>query len=65
MLAGLKALQDRLGAVQDSVVTEQALLEFGTRIGRRSGRNGFTFGVLAAREQAARRTAIDELVSSL
>lgn len=61
-VAHLKAIQDHLGAVQDAVVSRQTLVTVGERIGRRSGRNAFTIGVLAAAAQSAQHDAIADLV---
>jgi CHAD domain-containing protein len=51
-----KRIQSILGDHQDTVVARQALRRMGTAAGTTPGENGFTFGVLYAREQ---RTAED------
>jgi CHAD domain-containing protein len=56
-----KDLQDLLGSHQDSIVSARFLRELGTRVGIRSGQNGFTYGVLYAREVAADDSLLDEL----
>jgi CHAD domain-containing protein len=56
-----KDLQDLLGSHQDSIVSAAFLRELGARRGNRSGQNGFTYGVLYARELAARDALLDEL----
>ena len=58
MVAEGKDLQDRLGLIQDSVATVEVLIDLGIRIGRRSGRNAFTIGVLVERERNVQRSAI-------
>ncbi len=58
MVARGKALQDRLGLIQDSVATVDVLTDIGTRMGRRSGRNAFTIGVLVERERNVQRSAV-------
>ena len=45
-----KDLQDVLGAHQDSIVAASLLRELGATLGNRSGQNGFTYGLLYARE---------------
>lgn len=60
LIRSRRALQDQLGGYQDSVLTAEFLRD----LGGIPGRNGFTFGVLHAREQEYRRrtrTAIAEL----
>lgn len=52
IIAGRKDLQDVLGEHQDSIVSGGFLREQGIRMGIRSGHNGFTYGLLYAREQA-------------
>ena len=47
-----KALQDVLGEHHDAVVSAEFLRGLGARLGVRSGQNGFTYGLLYAREQA-------------
>jgi CHAD domain-containing protein len=56
-----KDLQDLLGTYQDSIVSAAFLRELGARRGSRSGQNGFSYGVLYARELAARDLLLDEL----
>jgi CHAD domain-containing protein len=56
-----KDLQDLLGNYQDSIVSAAFLRELGARRGIRSGQNGFTYGVLHARELAAGDSLLDEL----
>jgi CHAD domain-containing protein len=56
-----KDLQDLLGSHQDSIVSAVFLRELGARRGMRSGQNGFTYGVLYARELAVRDALLDEL----
>jgi CHAD domain-containing protein len=45
-----KDLQDLLGNHQDGIVSAGFLRELGARLGVRSGQNGFSYGVLYARE---------------
>jgi CHAD domain-containing protein len=54
-------LQDLLGNHQDSIVSAAFLRELGGRVGIRSGQNGFTYGVLYAREVAARDALLADL----
>jgi CHAD domain-containing protein len=56
-----KDLQDVLGNHQDSIVSATFLLELGGRLGVRSGQNGFSYGVLYAREIHARDSLLDDL----
>lgn len=56
-----KQLQDVLGDYQDSVVSAEFLREVGAKYGNRSGRNGFTFGLLFGLEQASRDGLRDRL----
>ena len=56
-----KDLQDLLGNHQDSIVSAAFLRELGARLGIRSGQNGFSYGVLYARELAARDVLLDDL----
>jgi CHAD domain-containing protein len=56
-----KDLQDLLGNHQDGIVSAAFLRELGGRLGIRSGQNGFTYGVLYARELAANDSLLDEL----
>ena len=56
-----KDLQDVLGNHQDSIVSAAFLRELGGRLGIRSGQNGFSYGVLYAREIYAGDSLLDEL----
>jgi CHAD domain-containing protein len=56
-----KDLQDLLGNHQDSIVSAAFLRELGGRLGIRSGHNGFTYGVLYAREVSAGDSLLEEL----
>jgi CHAD domain-containing protein len=56
-----KDLQDVLGNHQDSIVSAAFLRELGGRLGIRSGQNGFSYGVLYAREIHARDSLLDDL----
>jgi len=56
-----KRLQDLLGDHQDSLVSANFLREVGARDGSRSGRNGFTFGLLYGLEVAGREGLRDRL----
>jgi CHAD domain-containing protein len=56
-----KDLQDLLGNHQDSIVSAAFLRELGARLGIRSGQNGFSYGVLYAREVHARDSLLDDL----
>jgi CHAD domain-containing protein len=56
-----KDLQDLLGNYQDSIVSAAFLRELGARRGIRSGQNGFSYGVLYARELAARDSLLVDL----
>jgi len=56
-----KDLQDLLGNYQDSIVSADFLRELGARRGIRSGQNGFSYGVLYARELAARDSLLADL----
>lgn len=51
-----KDLQDVLGEHNDSLVTAEFLRAVGARYGARSGQNGFTYGLLYARQLEARYT---------
>jgi CHAD domain-containing protein len=46
-----KHIQSALGDHQDTVVASSALLRMGAAAGTTPGENGFTFGLLLAREQ--------------
>jgi CHAD domain-containing protein len=48
-----KDLQDVLGNHQDGIISAGFLRELGARLGVRSGQNGFSYGVLYAREVSA------------
>ena len=50
-----KAVQDALGAHQDSVVSATYLDRLGRAAGARADRNGFTYGLLWSREEHHRR----------
>ena len=56
-----KDLQDLLGNHQDRIVSAAFLRELGARLGIRSGQNGFTYGVLYAREVYAGDSLLDQL----
>ena len=56
-----KDLQDVLGNFQDSIVSAAFLRELGGRLGIRSGQNGFSYGVLYARELHAGDSLLDDL----
>lgn len=56
-----KDLQDVLGNHQDSIVSAAFLRELGGRLGIRSGQNGFSYGVLYARELQAGDSLLDDL----
>jgi CHAD domain-containing protein len=56
-----KDLQDVLGNYQDSIVSAAFLRELGGRLGIRSGQNGFSYGVLYARELHAGDSLLDDL----
>ncbi|HEX6759504.1 MAG TPA: CHAD domain-containing protein [Propionibacteriaceae bacterium] len=56
-----KDLQDVLGNHQDSILSAAFLRELGGRLGSRSGQNGFSYGVLYAREIYAGDSLLDEL----
>lgn len=56
-----KDLQDVLGNHQDSIVSAAFLRELGGRLGIRSGQNGFSYGVLYARELHAGDSLLDDL----
>jgi CHAD domain-containing protein len=60
-----KDLQDLLGNYQDSIVSAAFLRELGARLGIRSGQNGFSYGVLYAREVQAGESLLDDLKSFL
>ncbi len=56
-----KDLQDLLGNHQDRIVSAAFLRELGARLGIRSGQNGFSYGVLYAREVYAGDSLLDDL----
>ena len=56
-----KDLQDLLGNHQDGIVSAAFLRELGARLGVRSGQNGFSYGVLYAREVYAGDSLLDDL----
>jgi CHAD domain-containing protein len=56
-----KDLQDVLGNHQDRIVSAAFLRELGARLGIRSGQNGFSYGVLYAREVYAGDSLLDDL----
>jgi CHAD domain-containing protein len=56
-----KDLQDILGNHQDGVVSAAFLRDLGARMGIRSGQNGFSYGVLYAREIYAGDSLLDDL----
>lgn len=60
-----KDLQDLLGNYQDSIVSAAFLRDLGARLGIRSGQNGFSYGVLYAREVQAGESLLDDLKSFL
>jgi CHAD domain-containing protein len=61
IVAQRKDLQDLLGNHQDGIVSAAFLRELGARVGIRSGQNGFSYGILYARETAAGDAMLDEL----
>ncbi len=60
-IATLKDLQDVLGGHQDSIVTADFLRVVGAQVGVAAGHNGFTYGLLYARELEARHTLTHRL----
>ena len=60
VVAARKEFQELLGEHQDSVVAEGLLRELGVLAGA-EGENGFTWGLLHAREQAVGRAVVAEL----
>jgi CHAD domain-containing protein len=56
-----KDLQDLLGNHQDRIVSAAFLRELGARLGIRSGQNGFSYGLLYAREVYAGDSLLDDL----
>jgi CHAD domain-containing protein len=56
-----KDLQDLLGNHQDGIVSAGFLRELGARVGIRSGQNGFSYGILYAREVAAGDSLLEDL----
>lgn len=61
IVAQRKDLQDTLGNYQDSIVSAAFLRELGARLGSRSGQNGFSYGILYAREIAAGDSLLEDL----
>jgi CHAD domain-containing protein len=61
VVAARKDLQDVLGHHQDRIVQAAFLRELGSRLGVRSGQNGFTYGVLYADVVAAGKSLVAEL----
>jgi len=61
IVAQRKDLQDLLGSHQDGMVSAAFLRELGARVGIRSGQNGFSYGILYAREAASGDALLDEL----
>ena len=61
IVAQRKDLQDLLGSHQDGIVSAAFLRELGARVGIRSGQNGFSYGILYAREAASGDALLDEL----
>jgi len=61
IVAQRKDLQDLLGSHQDGMVSAAFLRELGAQVGIRSGQNGFSYGILYAREAAAGDALLDEL----
>jgi len=61
IVAQRKDLQDLLGNHQDGIVSAAFLRELGARVGIRSGQNGFSYGILYAREAASGDALLDEL----
>lgn len=56
-----KELQDVLGDYQDSVVSAEFLRVVGAQAGSTTGQNGFTYGLLYARELDSRRLLAERL----
>jgi CHAD domain-containing protein len=61
IVAQRKDLQDLLGNHQDAIVSAAFLRELGAQVGIRSGQNGFSYGILYAREAASGDALLDEL----
>lgn len=61
LIAARRDLQDVLGDHQDSLLSAEFLLDLGIHYGSRSGHNGFTYGVLYARELDAQRSLTKRL----
>jgi CHAD domain-containing protein len=61
VVAARKNMQDVLGHHQDRIVQAAFLRELGSRLGVRSGQNGFTYGVLYADVVAAGTTLVEDL----
>lgn len=60
-IATRRELQDVLGDRQDSIVTAEFLREVGAQVGTRPGHNGFTYGLLYARELDSGRDLLTRL----
>jgi CHAD domain-containing protein len=60
IVASRKAFQELLGEHQDSIVAEGLLRELGV-LASTAGENGFTWGLLHAREQEAARVVVRDL----
>ena len=60
IVASRKAFQELLGEHQDSIVAEGLLRELGV-LASTDGENGFTWGLLHAREQQAARSVVRDL----
>lgn len=61
IVAQRKDLQDLLGNHQDGIVSAAFLRELGARVGIRSGQNGFSYGILYAREIATGDSLLEDL----
>jgi CHAD domain-containing protein len=61
IVAARKDLQDVLGHHQDRIVQAAFLRDLGSRLGVRSGQNGFTYGVLYGEVVTAGKTLVAEL----
>ncbi len=62
-IARFKSVQEILGEHQDAVVAAAALLDLGRTAGVTPGENGFTFGLLYARELQAAADAREEIAA--
>jgi CHAD domain-containing protein len=56
-----KSLQKLLGEFQDAVVSAKALRRLGTAAGSTEGENGFTYGLLLAREWEVQRAVREQV----